>query len=823
MAATRASKASKLAYLSKFVAHVCVTCAGLSTPPASPRNIAAGVEPLATNELLQLACVEARQGRWRGMDNAAAVRATHALFEPTTRPETASPTKAEALAPRRPRTPERRAKRPGPPSGTVDRGSGRDSPRGAGLKAATSPIRATYRPSSARRRRLMEAGVRPHTAGPRMSAKDAVSVVDSRRAASLLGLVPIAEGGGAGEGSPSSTPRSGGKHLRAHRGARVSPIGEGAASAAAAAAVERVVVTSAAAMLFEDSSDDGDDAWELEPDRHTATPQRAGPQRAEPQQAKDSEGKAADIGRRAPRTPERGRHVTVSPIDVAGFVADGRGGLAVGSDGDGDGVSTSAAATASRAALQSLVAAGNDAARGRRRRARRVAPPAPGVSSAVGLVRPSTAGPAIGRRPVHSHPLQLPVATHGGGGAAAGAVSVARPTSASRRSPRDVVGVGVGVGAVDSGEGSVVHSEMTGALLDIMGRSFAERRAALLTAAETGDLRGVGAALGDGEDAKEAIDPDESTGLNAFTALHHASARGHTKVVQRLLGAGSSVAAVTSAGETPLLLAAYAGHTVVCELLLDAGADVAAANEYGETALHSACRRGHAATARLLMQRGADAAQTDRFGDTAADCAPTGDAAVAEALSTPALPRSSLQRLPYSVCVAVLRACGPRELGRMSTTCGRWRRIVETAGPALWRAVGVESRWQLSMAATMGFGTTLVARLSRPPSGRRLGAAASAGNKTPRAASTTPALVLPRPGSGGGAGGSASGLGGLGGSAAVGGGIGFTDSGAVFRRAGSSRGSSRGSGGRSARAGSFGSLASDEADSGAERKAAERK
>ncbi len=71
------------------------------------------------------------------------------------------------------------------------------------------------------------------------------------------------------------------------------------------------------------------------------------------------------------------------------------------------------------------------------------------------------------------------------------------------------------------------------------------------------------------------------------TALHAASAMGHTQIVKKLIESGADVNKSPGAQPPPIHRAATFGHTEIVKLLLDAGADQSP-SYYNETALGSA-------------------------------------------------------------------------------------------------------------------------------------------------------------------------------------------------------------------------------------------
>jgi ankyrin repeat protein len=104
-------------------------------------------------------------------------------------------------------------------------------------------------------------------------------------------------------------------------------------------------------------------------------------------------------------------------------------------------------------------------------------------------------------------------------------------------------------------------------------------------------------------------------------ALHTAAQAGPYAALERLLSEGADVNARSSAGETPLMLAAARGRLDVIGLLIDRGADVNAVTDAGNTALMLAAARGQVDAARALMERGARTDHRNKFGLGVADWA----------------------------------------------------------------------------------------------------------------------------------------------------------------------------------------------------------
>ncbi|KAK5702015.1 hypothetical protein LTR97_004833 [Elasticomyces elasticus] len=100
------------------------------------------------------------------------------------------------------------------------------------------------------------------------------------------------------------------------------------------------------------------------------------------------------------------------------------------------------------------------------------------------------------------------------------------------------------------------------------------------------------------------------------SALQAASHRGHEIVVRTLLAAGASVDTQSGFHGSALQAACSEGHESTVQLLLAAGASVnAQGGEYGN-ALQAACAKGHQSTVQLLLQEGAEVnAQGGLFGN----------------------------------------------------------------------------------------------------------------------------------------------------------------------------------------------------------------
>lgn len=107
-----------------------------------------------------------------------------------------------------------------------------------------------------------------------------------------------------------------------------------------------------------------------------------------------------------------------------------------------------------------------------------------------------------------------------------------------------------------------------------------------------------------------------SLGTQGPHAIHWASRKGHTGVVQILLQAGVQVNTADFKGLTPLMTASMYGKNMTASYLLGMGAQNHLTDINGDNALHWASYKGHTDIIRLLMYSGVDLQKTDNFGST---------------------------------------------------------------------------------------------------------------------------------------------------------------------------------------------------------------
>ncbi|XP_050989424.1 ankyrin repeat domain-containing protein 1 [Labeo rohita] len=100
------------------------------------------------------------------------------------------------------------------------------------------------------------------------------------------------------------------------------------------------------------------------------------------------------------------------------------------------------------------------------------------------------------------------------------------------------------------------------------------------------------------------------------SALHKASAQGHTEIMQKLLESGASMDQKDKLDATAVHWACRGGSLPALELLLNKGAKFNSRDKLCSTPLHVAVRTGHYECAEFLIHCGADVNAKDREGDT---------------------------------------------------------------------------------------------------------------------------------------------------------------------------------------------------------------
>jgi serine/threonine protein kinase len=119
---------------------------------------------------------------------------------------------------------------------------------------------------------------------------------------------------------------------------------------------------------------------------------------------------------------------------------------------------------------------------------------------------------------------------------------------------------------------------------------------------KTGSLNEVQMLLASGADS------------NTVGAIHQASARGFTRIVQLLLDHNVDVNLEDYSKQTALHCAAGYGYKDIVQMLLGKGANVRLKDDEGQTALHCAAGQGHPSIVEMLIRNGADVQETDGEG-----------------------------------------------------------------------------------------------------------------------------------------------------------------------------------------------------------------
>ena len=90
-----------------------------------------------------------------------------------------------------------------------------------------------------------------------------------------------------------------------------------------------------------------------------------------------------------------------------------------------------------------------------------------------------------------------------------------------------------------------------------------------------------------------------------WNPLLYAATRGHTEIIEMLLGVGAKIDSTSDSGATPLMMAARGDHLGAVKLLLTRGANPNIRNVSGGTALSLALSRDHLQVANILRNSGA--------------------------------------------------------------------------------------------------------------------------------------------------------------------------------------------------------------------------
>ncbi|MDT5120730.1 MAG: hypothetical protein QOC96_212 [Acidobacteriota bacterium] len=136
------------------------------------------------------------------------------------------------------------------------------------------------------------------------------------------------------------------------------------------------------------------------------------------------------------------------------------------------------------------------------------------------------------------------------------------------------------------------------------------RNAALIKAAQEGDLNGIRLLMADGAD----VNASSNEQWTPFTIAAEGFA---LETVNTLFGQSAALDSSVNQGWTALMIATIAGHLEVVRALVEKGAQVNALNHQGWTALRFAVSMDETEILHLLLDAGADANLPDHEGKTA--------------------------------------------------------------------------------------------------------------------------------------------------------------------------------------------------------------
>ena len=132
----------------------------------------------------------------------------------------------------------------------------------------------------------------------------------------------------------------------------------------------------------------------------------------------------------------------------------------------------------------------------------------------------------------------------------------------------------------------------------------------LLSAAASGDVEGVRAAVADGADL-------ETRDEQGRTALLLAATHDHVEVAEVLVEQGASADALDDRHDTPWLVTGVTGSVAMLEALLPADPDLTIRNRYGGVSVIPASERGHVEYVRRVVETDIDVDHVNDLGWTA--------------------------------------------------------------------------------------------------------------------------------------------------------------------------------------------------------------
>lgn len=311
-----------------------------------------------------------------------------------------------------------------------------------------------------------------------------------------------------------------------------------------------------------------------------------------------------------------------------------------------------------------------------------------------------------------------------------------RPVTSSGRRPLTANSGSHGFDVSQESNESLLNRERdTDDLLRILNQDQAEKETRAILYAEQGEHEKLFALLN-----SSSTSISTCRGLNGYTLLHHAAARGHARIVLDLMRLRTiDVNSVNDQGETPLHLAVYHNHILIVDQLLDFGAQINIQNKEGESPLFYAVRKSLTPIIRLLLSRDASIELINNYDETVEDYIESIEIKQTiddykEEIKKRNEKKLILLRdnklknntkynldiiekkkniLTYDELLIIFQFLSVSDVLRAACVCSKWHRVSEAE--IIWKNLGVR-KWELALNNSLGFKQTATASFFRPRS-----------------------------------------------------------------------------------------------------------